>query len=595
MRSDVALENTWDVHTIFESDAKWEQVFEVLKTEIPRLQKQEGVLLEQSGNLVDALRTRDELFQKLSQLYVYASLQQDTDTTNTLYQGMSTRAVGLYSQAAANFAYFNTEIMAADENIVRAFFKEEPLLTVYQHEMDELLKARAHILSDKEEVMLARSSEIFMQASKTFSVLNNADLTFPEIMDEKGEQIQVSHGLYGKLLESPVRKVRKDAFKAVYGTYKGLIHTFGTTLSGSIKKDNFTAEMRGYASARAKAMFANNIPESVYDALVEAINDRLPLLHRYIALRKKTLKLAEIRMYDLYVPIVEKVEMAFTFEEAQQIILEGLGVLGEDYQNILKEAFAKRWIDHVENQGKRSGAYSSGTYGTNPFILMNWQDTLDNVYTLAHELGHSVHSYYTRANQPFVYGDYSIFLAEVASTTNENLLTDYLLKKFQDKAIRAYVINHYLDGVKGTIFRQTQFAEFEQQMHEADQSGKALTSDFLSTAYLELNKKYYGNDMVYDEEIAFEWARIPHFYSNFYVYQYATGFSAAAALSAKILREGEQAIQAYTGFLKAGSSEYPIDVLKKAGVDMTNNRATIDALAIFEQRLVELEALLDVV
>lgn len=340
------------------------------------------------------------------------------------------------------------------------------------------------------------------------------------------------------------------------------------------------------------ALFNNHIEESVYDALVESVTNRIDLLHRYVGLRKKALNLDDIRMYDLYVPMVEEVDLAITYEDAKTMVIEALSVLGEEYTSLLHKAFNERWIDPYENEGKRSGAYSSGAYGTKPYILLNWQDTLDNVYTLAHELGHSLHTYYSTNNQPFVYSNYSIFLAEVASTTNENLLTDYLLKKYEDPKIRAYIINHFLDGVKGTVYRQTQFAQFEHFIHEADQAGKPLTADYLSSEYGKLNRFYYGEDMIFDEEIELEWARIPHFYYNYYVYQYATGFSAASALSHKILTEKQPAIDAYLDYLKAGSSDYPIDVLKKAGVDMSTPKATNDALNLFEQRLNELEELL---
>jgi oligoendopeptidase F len=371
-----------------------------------------------------------------------------------------------------------------------------------------------------------------------------------------------------------------------------LKNTFASTLSNTVKHHNFNAEIRGFKNSREAALFSNHIPESVYDALVEAINQRLNLLHKYVDLRQKVLKLDDVRMYDLYVPMVEDVEFKFTYQEAQEIILEALSVLGDDYVTILKKAFSERWIDVLENDGKRSGAYSSGCYTTNPFILLNWQDNLDNVYTLAHELGHSLHSYYSRLNQDFIYGDYSIFVAEVASTTNENLLTAYLLKKYTDPKIQAYIINHFLDGVKGTVYRQTQFAEFEHFIHTSLQDGVALTTDFLSENYDRINRKYYGETMVYDEEIKYEWARIPHFYYNYYVYQYATGFSAASALSYKIINEGEPAVKNYLKFLASGSSVTPINALLIAGVDMRTNQATLDALKLFEIRLDELEKLL---
>ena len=591
-REEVKLPDQWDLTTIFPTDEAWEEEFQALTEFIKQAETYKNTLGTSANHLLKALQYRDELYARLETLYVYAHLNEDTDTANAKYQGMSSRAMTLYSQGAAAWSFFNSEMMTIDESKIQTFLKENKDLALYTHEMEELYLAKPYILSNKEEAILAQAGEVLGNASKTFSILNNADLKFDEVTNDDGQKVKLSHGLYGKLLESQNREVRKQAFDAMYKEYIGLQNTFATTLTGNTKKDNFTARVRGFQTAREAALFNNHIPETVYDSLVEAVNDRLPLLHRYVALRQKALALTDIRMYDMYVPMVEEIDLTFTKEEAQKIVLEGLAVLGEEYQSIVQKAFDERWVDWIENAGKRSGAYSSGAYTTNPYILMNWQDTLDNVYTLAHELGHSVHSYYTRTTQPFVYGDYSIFLAEIASTTNENLLTDYLLKKFTDPKIQAYVINHYLDGVKGTVFRQTQFAEFEHLIHQADQEGIALTSEFLTEKYFALNKKYYGDKVTYDEAIGYEWARIPHFYYNYYVYQYATGFSAATTLSKKIIEEGQPAIEAYINYLKAGCSDYPIEVLKKAGIDMTTNQATIDALAVFEQRLDELEKLL---
>ena len=396
-----------------------------------------------------------------------------------------------------------------------------------------------------------------------------------------------------RFLESADPRVRRDAFKAVYETYGKFRNTFSSTLSGNVKKDNFYARVRNYSSARAAALSDNNIPESVYDNLVSTINEHLPLLHRYVKLRKKVLGLDELHMYDLYTPLVKDVKMEISYEEAKDMILKGLAPLGEEYVGILKEGFENRWVDVHENKGKRSGAYSSGAYGTNPYVLMNWQNNINNLFTLAHEFGHSVHSYYTRKTQPYPYGNYSIFVAEVASTTNESLLNDYLLNTIEDEQKRIYLLNHYLEGFRGTVFRQTMFAEFEHLIHQKAQNNEALTAESLTNDYYELNKKYYGTeDIIVDEEIGLEWSRIPHFYYNYYVYQYATGFSAAAALSKGILTEGDPAVERYIGFLKAGSSDYPIEVLKKAGVDMTSKKPVEDALKVFEEKLTELEKLL---
>lgn len=590
-RSQVPVELTWDTTTIFESDAAWEQSFTAAENALNEAASYKGKLAKSAKGLLKALEYRNHVVQLVEHLYSYAHLKSDEDTANTLYQGFQSRARSLYSKLASELSYYDTELLEADEALLRSYLKEDSL-KIYTHEFEILFQRRAHILSDKEENLLAQASEVLGAAGQTFSILNNADLKLPEILGENGEKVQLSQGRYGLFLESKDRQVRENAFKAMYATYGAFKNTFASTLTTNVKAHNFNARVRGFKSAREAALFSNHIPESVYDALVSAVNEGTPLLQRYVALRKKILKLPDLRMYDLYVPMVDDVELKFTYEEAQEIILKALAVLGDDYVSHLKEAFKNRWIDVLENTGKRSGAYSSGSYNTNPFILLNWQDNLDNVYTLAHELGHSLHSFYTRKTQPFIYGDYSIFVAEVASTTNENLLTAYLLKQFKDPKVQAYILNHYLDGVKGTVYRQTQFAEFEHFIHTADASGVALTSDALSTKYNEINTRYYGPEMTYDAEIATEWARIPHFYYNYYVYQYATGFSAASALAYKILNDGDKAVQNYLSFLKAGSSVTPIEALKIAGVDMSSNQATLDALKLFKQRLDEFEALI---
>lgn len=592
LRSELRLEDTWNLTPIYSDDAAWEADFVEVDGKAPKAADFQGRLGESAQVLLDAIKFQEEVFYKVGLLYVYAHLNFDTDTTNAHYQAMFSRIESLYAKIGAAFSFYRSELMEIDEAKIWGFVDQKDELKIYKHEFEQMFAKRAYILSEKEERILAQGSEVFSAPSTIFGMLNNADLKLPMVKGEDGEESQLSHGRYVLFLESRVRDVRRGAFMGMYHTYRDLKNTFAATLSSMIKAHNFNASIRGYSSARHAALFANAIPESVYDSLVEAVNSRLDLMHRYVDLRKKVLKLDDIAMYDLYTPLVEDIDVKFTYDDAKSLILEGLSVLGEEYQAILKEAFESRWIDVFENKGKRSGAYSSGTYGTSPYILMNWQDNIDNVFTLAHELGHSVHSYMTRKYQPFVYGDYSIFLAEVASTTNEILLTDFMLKKFDDPKIKAYLINHYLDGFKGTVFRQTQFAQFEHLIHDAQQNGTALTAEFFTKNYFDINKKYYGEQMTYDEEIGFEWARIPHFYYNYYVYQYATGFSAASALSAKILNEGPMAIEAYLNYLKSGSSDVPIEVLKKAGVDMTSNQATKDALGVFEDRLKQLEEIL---
>ncbi|SLN02210.1 Oligoendopeptidase F [Brachybacterium faecium] len=592
-RSEVPVKDTWDLTSIFETDDAWETEFKAVQVLAEEATKFQKTLGDSADQLLAALKYSDELVVRLSQVYVYASMKHDQDTSNTEYQALNSRAESLAAKASAALSFFEPELLDIDEAVLAAFISESDELGVYAHELEQINKKRPHTLSAPEEALLAKASEVLGSSQNTFGILNNADLRFPTIKDENGEDVEITHGLYGPLLENSDRRVRRDAFQNVYKTYKSLLNTFASTLTGQIKQDNFNASVRKFNTARESAVFSNNIPESVHKTLLETVGNNVDLLHRYVSLRKQVLGLDELHVYDLYTPLVADVdELSFTYEEAKQVTINALAPLGEEYVSILKEGFDKRWVDVVENKGKRSGAYSGGSYGTNPFILLNWHDTLDNLYTLVHEFGHSVHSYLTRKNQPAVYGDYTIFLAEIASTTNENLLTDYLLKKYDDKKIQAYIINHFLDGFKGTVFRQTQFAEFEHLIHVADQEGNALTAEYLTDLYYGINKKYYGDALVHDEEIGNEWARIPHFYYNYYVYQYATGFSAASALAQHILDEGAPAVERYMTFLKAGNSDYPIDVLKAAGVDMTTAKPIEDALKVFEARLAEFEAII---
>ncbi|WLV25552.1 oligoendopeptidase F [Aciduricibacillus chroicocephali] len=591
-REELKVEDTWKLEDIFATDEDWEKSFKELQKDIPKVEAYRGKLGESAQELVSLFKLQDELSNRLGRLYTYAHMRYDQDTANSFYQGMNQKAESLLTEAGSAMSFIVPEIIAIDTDKIEHFIKENNDLKGYKLTLDEITRQKAHILSEKEESLLALASEPLGSAETTFGMLNNADLQFPVIKNENGEEVELTHGRYVGFLESKDRDVRKAAFKAMYETYGKYRNTFASTLSGTVKKDNFYAKVRKYDSARQSALDGNNIPESVYDNLVEAVNERLPLLHRYIKLRKKVLGLDELHMYDMYTPLVKNADMKIDYEQAKQYVLDGLQPLGEDYKRILEEAFSNRWIDVHENKGKRSGAYSSGSYSTNPYILLNWQDKVNDLFTLVHELGHSVHSYYTRKNQPYRYGNYSIFVAEVASTTNENLLSEYMINNLEDKNEKLYLLNHYLEGFRGTVFRQTMFAEFEHDIHMRMQNGEALTADSLSEIYYNLNKKYFGDDVVSDEEIGLEWARIPHFYYNYYVYQYATGFSAAAALSHGILTGKEGAVDHYLDFLKAGSSDYPIEVLKKAGVDMDSKQPILDALDVFEEKLNEMEKLL---
>ncbi|GEK91425.1 oligoendopeptidase F [Alkalibacterium kapii] len=589
LREEIPAEQTWDLTVIYKSDEKWEEDYKQVEKSVKEVKAYQGKLGTGSAAFLEALTKILDLSRKVSALYVYAHLKNDQDTGNSTYQAMNDRARYLTVLSQEATSWFEPELIALSEEQLNRYFQEQNDLKLYRHYITQLTANKKHILSAEMESLLAAASDVLTSSSQTFSVLNNADLEFPMVKGEDGKDVQLSHGLYGELLKSTDREVRKEAFMKMYAVYENFKNTFASTLSANVKHHNYQANVHHYESARESALSANHIPESVHDTLIEVVNAHLPLLHRYMALRKKVLKLDKLHMYDLYTPITGEASLKFTYEEAKEKTFEGLDALGPEYKAVLDQAFNSRWIDIVENKGKRSGAYSSGMYDTNPYILLNWHDSLNHLYTLVHELGHSAHSYFTRKNQPYVYGNYSIFLAEIASTTNENLLTDYLLEKTKDPKARAYVLNHYLDGFKGTVFRQTQFAEFEHFMHEEAAKGKPLTADYLSESYRKLNNKYYGESVEDDEAIQYEWARIPHFYYNYYVYQYSTGFCAATALADKISNEEEGALDKYLSYLKAGSSDYPIEVMKKAGVDMTNKDYLERAMKVFKNRLDELE------
>ncbi len=593
LREEVPTDKTWDLTLIYSSDTEWEQAYEKVSQKMEKLKSYEGTLADGSNAFLEALKVRLDVYREVSVVYTYAHLKSDQDTNNSTYQAMNNRAMTLMTNARAASSWFEPELLALSEETIEKYFEENEELELYRHEIDKITVNRDHVLSAEIEGLLATAGEIFSAPTQTFSMLNNADIQFPKVTDEDGNEVQLSHGLYGQLLESKNREVRKEAFTKLYEVYEGLKNTFASTLQTSVKKNNYLAKTHHFKSARHRALAGNHIPESAHDTLVEVVNENLHLLHRYMEVRKKLLGVEELNMYDLYVSMVGESGIKYDFEEATEKTYEGLDLLGPEYKEVLEQSFNNRWIDVMENKGKRSGAYSSGAYDTAPYILLNWHDSLNHLYTLVHELGHSVHSYFTRNNQPFVYGSYSIFLAEIASTTNENLLTDYLLENAETNEEKAQILNHYLDGFKGTVFRQTQFAEFEHWIHEEDAAGSPLTADYLSEKYSDLNAKYYGDAVKNTEGIEYEWARIPHFYMNYYVYQYATGFCAATALADRILAEEENALEDYLTYLKAGSSDYPIEVMKKAGVDMTNKDYIQRAMKVFEDRLNQLEEIVE--
>ena len=591
-RNEINEKDTWDLSTIFETDQKWEEELALLTEDTKEAASLEGHLLDSAESLLNITERYLDLSRRLEKLYVYAHMKNDQDTRVAKYQEYYAKAMTLYSQLDQVFSFYEPEFMAITEEQYQNFLAEEPKLQPYKHFFDKLLQNKDHVLSQREEELLAGAGEIFGAASETFAILDNADIVFPFVKDEDGNEVQLSHGVYMRLVESKNRDVRRGAYEALYSTYEQYQHTYAKTLQTNVKVQNYRAKVRNYKSAREAALATNFVPESVYDNLVSAVRKHLPLLHRYLALRSKILGIPDLKMYDVYTPL-SSVEYSFTYEEALKKAEDSLAVLGEDYLSRVKRAFSERWIDVYENQGKRSGAYSGGSYDTNAFMLLNWQDNLDNLFTLVHETGHSMHSSYTRETQPYVYGDYSIFLAEIASTTNENILTEKLLQEVQDDATRFAILNNFLDGFRGTVFRQTQFAEFEHAIHQADQNGEVLTSEFLNNLYADLNQEYYGLSKEDNPQIQYEWARIPHFYYNYYVYQYSTGFAAASALAEKIVHGSQDDRDRYIDYLKAGKSDYPLNIMRKAGVDMEKEDYLNDAFAVFERRLDEFEALVE--
>ena len=591
-RSHIDEKYQWDLSTVFATDDAWESELANLDSDLENAKAYKGRLTASSNDLLAITESYLALSRRLEKLYVYASMKNDQDTTVAKYQEYQAKATAIYAKFSEIFAFYEPELMQLSKEAFEDFVAETPALSAYAHFFEQVFKRQPHVLSQAEEELLAGVQEIFGAAGETFGLLDNADIIFPIVLDDEGKEIQLTHGNFISLLESKNRDVRKEAYQALYATYEQFQHTYAKTLQTNVKVHNYEARVHHFKSAREAALSANFIPEYVYDTLIEAVNDNLPLLHRYVELRKKILKLDDLKMYDIHTPLSE-MDMCFSYEEALAKAEDVLAVFGKEYSERVHHAFTERWIDVHVNKGKRSGAYSGGSYDTNAFMLLNWQDTLDNLFTLVHETGHSLHSTFTRENQPYVYGDYSIFLAEIASTTNENILTETLLKEVDDDKERFAILNHYLDGFKSTIFRQTQFAEFEDIIHKADQAGEVLTSDYLNQLYADLNEKYYGLSKADNPEIQYEWARIPHFYYNYYVYQYATGFAAASYLADKVVHGTQADIDRYLDYLKAGNSDYPLNVIKKAGVDMTTSAYLDAAFRIFEERLGELEALIE--
>ena len=585
-RNEIPEQYKWKIEDLYADNDAWEADFTKLQQGMEDIKKYEGTLAKSAENLLSLMKKSDELNQLAENVYVYANQRLHEDTSNAYYQGLSGRAQMLLVQMSECSSFVEPEILSIPENVLEEMLKEEGL-QVYKTYFGRLLRKKEHILSKEMEELLAGVDEVAEGAKDTFMMFNNADIKFPTITGEDGEPVEITHGKYIKLLESQNREVRKAAFEGLYESYGKFKNTLAAVYRSNVKQAGFFAKARKYKSSLEASLSGSAIPVEVYDSLIESVHAHLPALHEYVRVRKEKLGVDELHMYDLYVPMVGEADKKIPYEEAKEIVLNGLAPLGEDYVALLKKGFSEGWIDVYENEGKRSGAYSWGAYGTHPYVLLNYQDTLNNVFTLAHEMGHALHSYHSDEAQEYIYAGYKIFVAEVASTCNEALLIRYLLDHSKDDKEKAYLLNYFLEQFRGTLFRQTMFAEFEKIAHGKSEAGEPLTAEVLCDIYYELNKKYFGEGVVVDEAIALEWSRIPHFYTPFYVYQYSTGFSAAIAISSKILKGEPGIVEKYKKFLSGGSSLDCIDLLKICDVDMTTKEPVEEALKVFENTLKE--------
>lgn len=583
-------EYTWAVEDLYPSDEAWLEAYAKLAKDIGEVDSYAGKIGKDAKALYDYILLREKLSGDMLRVYCYAMSKSDEDKGNSKYADYMGRAISLFTELGAKTAFEKPEIISVSDEMLEKFYKDVPELCEFKRFIDLFRAAKKHTLSPAEEKLLASTGEMAQSPETIASAFRNADLRFPDIKAADGTPIQVTQGSFVPLMESSDVNIRRQAFESVYHTYGQYKNSLAAMLDAQIKQLTFSRKARKFDSNLEQALFANEVPVSVYENLIESVNRHLPALHKYMALRKKLMGVDELHMYDLYTPIVADFDCKYSFEEAKELCRKALKPMGKDYLAALDEGFSNRWIDVYENEGKRGGAYSMGAK-PHPFVLLNHKDTLDSAFTLIHEMGHALHSYYSMHNQRELYSDYVIFVAEVASTCNENLLMRYLLEGTTDKKERAYLLNHFLEEFRTTLYRQTMFAEYELEINRIAEGGATLTADTLCDVYYKLNQKYYGDSMVVDKEIALEWARIPHFYMNFYVYQYATGFSAAVALSQRILNEGEDAVRDYLGFLSGGCTKTPIELLKGAGVDMTSPKPVDDALDLFEQLIDEFEAL----
>ena len=590
-RNEVPEELKWDLTRIFKTDKDWEIAYNQVKNDVQSLSNLKEKFTESGHKLYEGLNKILTVSRNLEKVYVYATMSSDVDTSNAHYLGYVAQVQALTSQFEAAIAFLNPAIIQVPEEKMAQFKSEEPRLNDYAHMLEQITRKRPHTLSAQEERLIADAGDALSTSENTYNVLTNSDMEYGYVQNEDGEMVQLSDGLYSLLIQSQDRKVRQNAFDVMYATYDQFKNSLASTLSGEVKEHNYNARVHHYDSAKNAALDENGIPTIVYDTLITEVDQHLDLLHEYVNLRKQILGLNDLQMWDMYVPLTGKPSLSYTFAEAKEEAKKALRPLGEDYLKQVDYIFNNRVIDVVESQNKATGAYSGGSYDTDAYELLNWENNVDSLYTLVHETGHSVHSMYTRQTQPYVYGDYPIFVAEIASTTNENILTEYFLDHITDPKTRAFVLNYYLDSFKGTLYRQTQFAEFEQFIHEMDAKGEPLTADRLDDFYGELNQRYYGNAVEPGGEIAKEWARIPHFYYNFYVYQYATGFAAATALANNVVHGSSDQKEAYLNFLKSGSSDYPVEIMKRAGVDMTKPDYLEEAFTTFAQRLTEFKTI----
>jgi oligoendopeptidase F len=587
-RSEQPLEHQWKLEDLFASQDTWNNEWEQVKAQLEKIAEYQGQLND-ATKLRACFELEDDISQHLERLYVYANMRHHQDMALSEFQALSDKAKKLSVQVSEALSFITPEILSLPEDQIKSYIAN-PTLAPYKQTLEEMLRQKPHILSKTEESLLAQVGNLSQAPNTIFGMLNNADLKFPKINNDKGEEVELTHGRYIQFLESRNREVRENAFKAVYATYAKQKNTLAATLNANVTKNLFYARVRKYPSALEASLYGDNIPREVYTNLIDTIHEHLPLLHRYLALRKKLLKVDELHMYDLFTPLVDQFDMEISYTDAKEKVKQSLKPLGDNYLNVLQSGFDHRWIDVYENEGKRSGAYSWGAYGTHPYVLLNHKDNLNSMFTLTHEMGHALHSYFSDASQSYRDAQYTIFLAEVASTLNEALLMDYMLKKSNDPREKMYLLTYYADQFRTTVFRQTMFAEFEKIIHEKAEAGESLTPQLLSEIYYGLNKKFHGDAMVVDQDIEMEWARIPHFYTSFYVYKYATGFSAATAFAKQIMDEGQPAVDRYMGFLKSGGSDFSINILKRAGVDMSSPEPIRQAMDVFRGLIEEMES-----